>query len=168
MRDQKSVRATMRAIWKRFALVVGLLATVASAAVAQMGKGPVNVDESGVAVKGYDVVSFHTAMSATQGSSEFKAMHDGVTYHFATVANRDLFVSDPARYAPAYGGYCAMGVAVGQKFDIDPAAFRVVDGKLFLNKDAATQRVWLRDVPGNLKKADSRWPEVLKLSGFGR
>ncbi len=84
----------------------------------------------------------------------------GATYHFANAANRDAFAATPDAYAPQYGGYCAMGVVGGAKFDIDPTAWRVENGRLYLNKDPRTQKVWLRDVPGNIVKADSKWPTV--------
>ncbi len=119
-----------------------------------------NTDAEGIAVKGYDVVAYQTQSAAVAGVAAFVAIHQGATYRFASAANRDVFVAQPARYLPQYGGYCAMGVAFGRKFDIDPTAFRVVDGKLYLNKDAATQRMWLRDVPGHIVKGDAQWDAV--------
>jgi hypothetical protein len=119
-----------------------------------------NTDAAGVAVKGYDVVAYHTQSAAVAGAAAFAAMHEGATYRFVSAANRDAFMAQPARFLPQYGGYCAMGVAVGRKFDIDPKAFRVVDGKLYLNKDVATQRMWLRDVPGHIMKGDAQWSTV--------
>ncbi len=119
-----------------------------------------NTDAAGIAVKGYDVVAYQTQNAAVAGSAAFVATHQGATFRFASAANRDAFVAQPARFLPQYGGYCAMGVAVGRKFDIDPKAFRVVDGKLYLNKDVATQRMWLRDVPGHVMKGDAQWATV--------
>ena len=119
-----------------------------------------NTDAAGVAVKGYDVVAYQTQSAAVAGVAAFVATHQGATFRFASASNRDAFVAQPARFLPQYGGYCAMGVAFGRKFDIDPTAFRVVDGKLYLNKDAATQRMWLRDVPGHIVKGDAQWDAV--------
>lgn len=130
------------------------------------GRGAVNTDDAGLAVQGYDVVAYQTAMQATRGIPQFTATHDGATYRFASAENRDRFVADPARYIPAYGGYCAMGVAVNRKFDIDPLAFTLVEGRLYLNKDMGTRRAWMRDVPGNNMKADANWPQVMRLAGF--
>lgn len=149
----------------RSALLMGSVTTVVFA---QMGKRAVNVDDAGVALKGYDAVAYHTNTAPTLGSSSFTATHDGATYRFASAANRDTFVADPAKYVPAYGGYCAVGVAFGKKFDIDPTAFRVVDGTLYLNKDPSVQRLWLRDVPGNITKANERWTDVKVQPGFAR
>lgn len=119
-----------------------------------------NTDASRIAVKGYDVVAYQTQSAAVAGVAAFVATHQGVTFRFVNAANRDAFVAQPARFLPQYGGYCAMGVAVGRKFDIDPTAFRIVDGKLYLNKDATTQRMWLRDVPGHIVKGDAQWDAV--------
>ena len=82
------------------------------------------------------------------------------TLLFASAANRDAFQADPATYAPQSGGFCAMGVALERKLDGDPNAWRVVDGKLYLNVNKDVQKKWLEDVPGNNKKADINWPQI--------
>lgn len=130
------------------------------------GRGVLNTDADGLALKGYDPVAYQTAMQPMVGSPAFTAMHEGATYRFASAENRDRFVADPARYAPMYGGYCAMGVAGGRKFDIDPMAFTVVEGRLYMNKDLRTRRAWMRDIPGYNAKADANWPTVRALRGF--
>ena len=117
-----------------------------------------NVDAAGVAIKGFDPVAYFTAAKPMKGVAEFSAVHNGATFRFASAANRDAFVSAPEKYAPQYGGYCAMGVAYNGKFDIDPDAWRVENGKLYLNKDLKTQQMWFKDIPGNVIKADKIWP----------
>lgn len=119
-----------------------------------------NTNKDGVALHGYDPVAYFTAGVPTKGQATFSTSWNGATFHFASASNRDAFVAKPEAYAPQYGGYCAMGVAGGAKFDIDPTAWRVENGRLYLNKDPRTQKVWLRDVPGNIVKADSKWPTV--------
>jgi YHS domain-containing protein len=133
----------------------------------QMAHGAINTNADGVAIKGYDPVAYFTASAATPGSATYTASHQGALFRFASAANRDAFMAAPEKYTPQYGGYCAMGVAVGRKFDIDPAAFKVEDGKLYLNKDKAAQAVWLKDAPGNIRKANGKWSEVAqrKLDG---
>lgn len=78
----------------------------------------------------------------------------------APAANRHAFSAAPARYLPAYGGFCAYDVAVGKKLDVDPEAWRVVDGRLYSNLNKKVQKTWLEDVPGNIAKADTNWPEI--------
>jgi len=121
----------------------------------------VNTDKDGLAMHGYDPVAYFTAGAPTKGAAAFSTTWNGATYQFASAANRDAFVAKPDSYAPQYGGYCAMGITGGAKFDIDPDAWRVENGKLYLNKDKRTQTMWLRDVPGHIVKADTKWPGVV-------
>jgi hypothetical protein len=83
-----------------------------------------------------------------------------VTYLFANKKNRKMFEADPEKYLPAYGGYCAYGVAIGKKFAIDPEVWKIENGKLYLNLDTGIQKKWAKDIPGYIKKADANWPEI--------
>jgi YHS domain-containing protein len=100
------------------------------------------------------------SLGAWLARREYRADYKGSTFNFASQANRDAFAADPAKYAPQYGGYCAYGTASGYKAAIDPAAFTVVDGKLYLNYDRSVQKEWSKDVPGFITKADKNWPTV--------
>jgi hypothetical protein len=80
---------------------------------------------------------------------------------FASAAHRDAFVADPERYAPQYGGYCAWAVAHGKTAGVDPQAWKIVGGKLYLNYSKDIQRQWEEDVPGYVEKADANWPKLL-------
>ena len=64
-------------------------------------------------VGGYDVVAYHTDGKPMKGSSDYSATYQGATWHFASMKNQELFMADPAKYAPAYGGFCAFGTALG-------------------------------------------------------
>jgi hypothetical protein len=116
--------------------------------------------ENGVAVRGTDVVAYFTEGRPVAGSPAFTHAWLGVTWRFATAANRDAFAADPERYAPAYGGFCAWAVAQGYTAPVDPRAWRIVDGRLYLNYDASVQRTWERDIGGNIRKADANWPRI--------
>ncbi len=118
----------------------------------------VNTDSAGVAILGYDPVAYFTDAKAVAGEPEFTARHDGATWRFASAEHRDAFVADPVRYAPQYGGYCAYGVAGNYKVKIDPEAWRVEDGKLYLNYDLGVQRRWYSDIPGHIARATRNWP----------
>ncbi len=137
-----------------------LIAQSASDSAAVASASALNVNSAGVAIHGFDPVAYYTTGEPTKGAASFAATYRGATWHFATAANRGAFLAKPESYAPQYGGYCAMGVAGGAKFDIDPTAWRIENGRLYLNKDPRTQRSWLRDVPGNIVKADEKWPAV--------
>jgi YHS domain-containing protein len=115
----------------------------------------------GVAVGGYDTVAYFTDKKPVKGIASIAVEHQGATWWFATEANKALFVADPARYAPQYGGYCAWAVASGYTADGDPEAWSVVSDKLYLNYNKAVRFAWARDIPGNVKKGDANWPTVL-------
>jgi YHS domain-containing protein len=119
-------------------------------------------EREGAALDGHDPVAYFTAGSAVKGSPDLKAEYQGSSFHFASEANRDAFKADPARYAPQYGGFCAFGMARGYKAKTDPAAFTIVDGKLYLNYNTDVQARWSAEVPGYIAKADENWPEVAK------
>ena len=137
-------------------LVVSFL--FAGAAVAQ--KAPVYSDSAG-AIRGYDPVAYFTQARPVKGSPQFTHRWNGATWRFASAEHRDRFAAAPHKYAPQYGGYCAYGVASGYAVKIEPEAWSVVDGKLYLNYDRNVQADWKKDVPGYIRKADANWPGVL-------
>jgi len=138
-----------------------LTATVLFAAAAAQAQTFNN--DRGVGAKGYDVVAYFTDGKPLMGSPQFTYEHGGVKWQFASAEHRNLFMIDPAKYAPQYGGYCAYGVAVGGLYDVQPdKAWSVIGGKLYLNKDPGIRQTWLTDVPGNVKKADAAWPTLKK------
>ncbi len=114
----------------------------------------------GLAAHGFDVVSYFTDGKPAQGDAKFAVVHKDASYRFASKANLDAFTANPAKYEPAFGGYCAYGVSVNAKFDGDPRYWKIVDGKLYLNLSAEIQEAWNKDVPGNIAKAQSIWPKI--------
>ncbi|TXT40636.1 MAG: hypothetical protein FD135_1062 [Comamonadaceae bacterium] len=143
------------------------LMAIASLAIPQLAQAydeqstsALNVDAKGIALKGFDPVSYFSSGGPVPGKAELFAKYQDATYQFASSQNRDSFIADPAKYTPAYGGFCAMGVALEQKLDVDPQLWRIVDGKLYLNVHKGAQSRWLEDVKGNLAKADKNWPRL--------
>jgi len=124
----------------------------------------VNANNNDLAIKGYDSVSYFTESSPTKGSDKFTAAYNGAIYHFSNADNRDLFKATPEKYAPQYGGYCAMGVAMNQKFDVDPTAWHIADNKLYLNLNKDVQKKWLTDVPGFLETSQVNWTSIKGLT----
>ncbi len=122
-----------------------------------LAAGPAN---STVGVGGYDPVSFFTSEKPQKGNGNYLVVHDGVTYLFTSKINREKFASRPEKYLPAYGGYCAFGVSVGKKFVGDPDIWEIVDGRLYLNLDNKIKGMWVKDIPGNIEKADRKWPKI--------
>ncbi len=120
----------------------------------------VNVDAKGIGLRGYDPVAYFTVGAPTAGNGAFTASHNGVSFQFASAANRDAFRADPSKYAPQFGGFCAMGVVLEKKLDGDPDAWHIANGKLYLNVNKDVQKKWLQDVSGNNKKAEQIWPSI--------
>lgn len=116
--------------------------------------------ERGVAVRGTDVVAYVTQGRAVAGSTAFTQEWRGATWRFASAAHRDLFAADPERYAPAYGGFCAFAVSEGYTAPIDPNAWRIVDGRLYLNFNQSVQRRWEGDIPGRIARGNANWPAL--------
>jgi YHS domain-containing protein len=119
-----------------------------------------NVDAKGVGLHGYDPVAYFTVGKPTVGSDKFQATYEGVSYRFSSAENRQAFLKEPAKYAPAYGGFCAMGASLGKKFDGDPNYWKIVNGKLYVNVNADVDKAWKEDVPNNISKANQNWPEI--------
>ena len=84
----------------------------------------------------------------------------GAKWYFASAANRDAFAKNSQKYAPQFGGYCAWAVSQGYTAGIDPEAWKIVDGKLYLNYSKSVQKMWEQDVPGNIRKGNENWPKL--------
>jgi hypothetical protein len=114
----------------------------------------------GVAIEGTDPVAYFTDGKPVKGSSDFEHEWMDATWRFVSAEHRDRFAADPEKYAPQYGGYCAWAVSQGYTAKIDPAAWKIVDDKLYLNYSPAVQSQWQSDIPGNIAKADANWPQI--------
>ena len=138
------------------ALVVGPSLIKAAA------QSPVNVLAGGrVAIHGYDPVAYFVDGGPRKGRPDLALDHAGARWLFASEANRERFRAEPEKYLPAYGGYCAYGVAQGYLVKIDPDAWAIVNGRLYLNYDRSIARTWRKDVPGYVTKADANWPGLV-------
>ena len=124
-----------------------------------------NLDKTGVAIQGYDPVGFFTDSQPVKGDPKFVAKRDGAIYFFATKEHKELFTQDPAKYEPAFGGYCAYGVSRNKLVEIDMEASQVVDGKLLLQYSKGVRDDFNKDIKGNLAKADANWPALLAKKG---
>ena len=147
---------------RQFLTILPLAFAAMAHPVQAAGKPPVFTGLiDGVGAGGYDVVAYFTASQAVPGKPDLTAVHDGVTYRFSNSANRDLFAANPAGYLPQYGGYCAYAVSKGHTAGVSPKAWKIVDGKLYLNHRFATGK-FDRDVSGAIAAADKNWPTIPK------
>jgi YHS domain-containing protein len=139
-----------------------VIAFAAIAAGASAGSKPViNLSRGQLALRGFDAIAYSTAGRPIQGAAEFEHRWNGAVWRFSTAANRDAFAKDPARYAPEFGGYCAWAVSRGYTADGDPTAWRMVDGRLYLNYSKRVQALWEEDIAGNIALGRRNWPGVL-------
>ncbi|MEG3857988.1 YHS domain-containing (seleno)protein [Microcoleus sp. herbarium12] len=118
--------------------------------------------EGGVAIRGTDPVAYFTQNKPVKGNPEFAYKWGNTTWQFASAQNRDLFAKNPEKYAPQYGGFCAWAVSQGYTAATDPNAWKIENGKLYLNYNSAVQWGWEKDVSGNVAKGDRNWPGLAK------
>jgi YHS domain-containing protein len=135
---------------------------VASAALADSPIAAVNT-EHGLAIKGYDPVSYFTTGKPTPGLAQFSTTHNGVIYRFSSAENRDRFIATPEKFVPQYGGYCAYAISLNKIADIDPEDWAIIKDKLYLNNGSLAQTLWSLDKSGNIARGDQNWPLVPKL-----
>jgi hypothetical protein len=113
-----------------------------------------------VAIKGYDAVAYFTEHKAVKGSEKLTYHWLGANWHFESAENRELFRREPVKYAPQYGGYCADGVSAGTiTTNIDPKAWRIIDGKLYLSYDPGAAD-GLEKNHSKVVNSQKYWPEV--------
>lgn len=145
---------------RRLPFALALAALLSASAAAALS--PVNQSLlGGVAIDGFDPVAYFTDGRPVEGSKAYTFEWRGATWRFASAAHRDLFAAAPEKYAPQYGGYCAWAVANGYTAGVEPEAWAIRDGKLYLNYDLEIREKWLSDVPGHISKADANWPKLL-------
>jgi YHS domain-containing protein len=123
--------------------------------------GEVNTGYFGnVAIKGYDPVAYFTEDRAVKGSENFSHAWLGADWNFSSEKNKKLFTENPVQYAPQYGGHCSDGIAYGDTTtNIDPEAWRIIAGKLYLNYDQGAA-VEIEEIDGQIARAEDNWPKI--------
>lgn len=115
----------------------------------------------GAAIGGFDPVAYHTVGAPTKGDSNFTAQYQGIEWYFASAENRDLFTAEPAKYAPAYGGWCSAGASKGKKVATRPDLWAIVEGQLYLNSsEAAHNDLFLADTETVIDKGEGNWSRI--------
>jgi|RhiMetStandDraft_4_1073278.scaffolds.fasta_scaffold243549_1 hypothetical protein len=123
------------------------------------GAKPVAAGPDRVAIRGYDTVAYFTDGKATKGSSSFEYAWDDAKWRFASADHRDMFIADPDRYAPQFGGFCAGAITGGVLMPANPEAWVIVGGKLYMVAGSqADLAEWKADAAENIKQGDKQWP----------
>jgi len=158
--------AMMRQICKQILTMSGALAllwALAAGALAQSLVTTIVTDPlTGVAIDGYDAVSYFTESEPLPGSPEFEYYWGGVPWYFASAANRDVFMRNPDVYAPQHGGHCEMSLARGYLSDGKPRIYVIEGMKLYLFYSAANREAFLMGPGEALDKASANWTELSK------
>ena len=122
--------------------------------------------QNGIAIQGYDAVAYFTSNKAIKGSTANVVYYQGVKYQFANTVNKEEFKKNPAKYEPQYGGWCAYALgATGEKVEIDPETFKMINGKLYLFYNKLfnnTLKTWNKDEANLKTKADINWLKIYK------
>jgi enamine deaminase RidA (YjgF/YER057c/UK114 family) len=150
--------------------LLAITAPVLGLLLAVLGATAVRAEEPRLAISGYDPVAYFTDGKPVRGKAEFEFLWHRLRWRFASVAHRDSFVGDPEHYAPQYDGYCAMGVggdtaAEAHKDTVDPEAWAIVDGKLYLTHNQYWLQEWRKNAADNIRRADHNWAALSKLPG---
>ena len=145
-------------------LIAALVCAPLAATAPAMAKQPAfyTTTKEKLALSGYDPVAYFNVGKPTKGAGSIAASFEGATWYFASEANRAAFQADPAKYAPQYGGYCAWAVSQGYTASADPEAWKIVDGKLYVNYNQSVAANWAKDIPTNIKNGNANWPKVLE------
>jgi len=138
------------------------LAAFAAAGSASAGDAVNTGYFGGIAIMGYDTVAYFTDGKAVKGSEKYSYEWLGTPWHFASQEHKDMFMREPAKYTPQYGGYCAGEVALNESVtvNVDPEAFRIIDGKLYLVYDEGNAEAFAGHAADLVPKGDAKWPIV--------
>lgn len=123
------------------------------------GFAGINTDGEGVALRGFDAVAYFAVNNAVQGNKTYEFAWNGAKWFFASAENLEKFRQNPEAYAPQFGGYCSYAVSKGYTADGDPMAWKIVDGKLYLNYSPKVKEVWEKEQTENIRNAEKNWVE---------
>lgn len=115
------------------------------------------------AIYGYDTVAYFTQNKAVKGDKTISTQWRGADWFFSSAEHKAMFVADPEKYAPQYGGYCAYAMSDGRLVGIDEDAFTILDGKLYLNYSMSVMNEWRTNTDLFIKEADAEYPKLVDL-----
>jgi YHS domain-containing protein len=152
----KSTSGKIRLVLMSLLFALVQLAQLSQTAHAQ---SPIYGAKDGPALEGYDTVAYFIDTKPVLGKASLSFEWQGATWHFASSSNRELFIANPEKYAPQYGGHCAFGMSNDSYASGDPHRWKMENGKLYLNTNKFAHWLWERDIPEKVKSADGYWPE---------
>lgn len=153
---------------QRFFFILALLLSVNGlrAQNTEVRKKQYNLERSGLAIEGYDPVAYFTSNKAIEGRKDISVVYESITYRFTSTQNKELFNANPSKYEPQYGGWCAYAMgAKGEKVEVDPKTFKIINGKLYLfyNKFFNnTLKSWNKNESSLRSSADQQWKKFIQ------
>jgi YHS domain-containing protein len=145
-------------------LVLVIIMPLASQAKNKAKSKPVYASKrSNIAINGYDPVAYFAANKAQKGNKKLSFIWRGSKWLFSSEQHRSMFVDDPERYAPQYGGWCAYAMSDGRTVSIDPQAFEIYQGKLYFNYSKSVLGHWRQEKDLFIQQADDYYPNVVAL-----
>jgi YHS domain-containing protein len=126
------------------------------------GVKKINATAENLAVKGFDTVAYFTEQEAVPGNPQYSFLWNGAKWYFSSAENMEKFKAAPETYAPQFGGYCSFAVSKGYTADADPQAWKVVDGKLYLNYNQKVKEMWEAEQEKRIKDGEKNWEEFKK------
>ncbi len=139
-------------------LIVGIGITVANCSKTESVK-QINTTTENIAIKGYDTVAYFADNNPAVGNPQFEFVWNGAKWLFSSKENLEKFKQNPEQYAPQFGGYCSLAVSKGYTADGDPNAWKVVDGKLYLNYSPKVKEMWEAEQEKRIKDGEKNWQE---------
>jgi len=161
--EHRSMKQTLLSLIANFALAAGALADHATGHT----KTLILKNKEGAAILGYDPVAYFTDGKPAKGDTRFKSNYDGANYYFTSPGHKTLFDANPAKYAPAYGGYCGYAASIDRLSPISPEWYQFIDGRLILQHNKKAYDKFNADLKGNIVKADQYWPGLVVRNGTG-
>ncbi|MES2545442.1 MAG: YHS domain-containing (seleno)protein [Bacteroidota bacterium] len=124
-------------------------------------KSHINLDKT-IAIQGYDPVAYFESGKPMEGKKEITANYNNAVYQFTSEQNKALFLKNPSYYEPQFGGFCAYGMSQGYEAPIQPEAFTIVDGKLYLNYNLKVKEMWNKNQAERIQNAEINWGKIIK------
>src|SRR5688500_5483675 len=137
-------------------LCVGIAVTLAACSKDETAVG-INTASDRLALRGFDTVAYFVADNAVKGNAKYEYVWNGAKWLFSSEENMKMFQANPETYAPQFGGYCSFAVSEGYTADADPEAWKVVDGKLYLNYNKQVREKWEKNQDERIEKGKSNW-----------
>lgn len=120
----------------------------------------ISTSAGNIAIKGYDTVAYFADKGAVKGDPKFEFVWNGAKWFFANSENLEKFKANPEQFAPQFGGHCSFSISKGNMAEGDPEAWKMVDGKLYLNNNQEAKKMWEAEQEKRIQDGEKNWEEL--------